>query len=79
MVEPKHPPQRGLAEDIVTTVRSIRAEDEDWERWQLAAFRDGLTLNAWAKRALTRVAELEEALARQENECGLSDESLHRL
>ena len=53
--------ERGL-----TVVRSIRAESEDWERWQLAAFRDGLTLNAWAKRALTRVAELEEALAKQD-------------
>ena len=49
-----------------STVRSLRASTEEWSAWQQAADRAGLSLNAWARKALARVSELENALARQD-------------
>ena len=51
--------------ECVTSVRSLRASTEEWSAWQQAADRAGLSLNAWARKALARVSELENALARQ--------------
>jgi predicted HicB family RNase H-like nuclease len=52
---------------MASSVRSLRARSEEWERWGLAAVHAGLSLNAWARRALTHTAALEEALSRMDN------------
>jgi len=49
----------------VSQVKTLRADEQDWLRWRKSAEREGLSLNAWATRALNHVATIEEALARQ--------------
>ena len=46
-----------------SSVRSVRG---DWTKWLTAAEAAGLSPNAWATRALDRVADLEFALRREE-------------
>lgn len=51
---------------MASRVFGVRASELEREAWRLAASRSGLSLNAWVRRALTQAAELEAALARQE-------------
>lgn len=50
-------------------VRSVRG---DWSKWLAAAEVAGLSPNAWATRALDRVADLEAAIRREEERNGTS-------
>ena len=48
----------------MSLVRTVRAADDCWRLWRVAADRSGLSLNAWIVRSLSHVAALEESLAR---------------
>lgn len=55
----------------MSLVKTLRADEKDWDRWRTCAALSGLSLNAWIGRALGHVAQVEEALARLErNESG---------
>lgn len=57
----------------MSLVKTLRADEKDWDRWRTCAALSGLSLNAWCLRALNHVAQVEEALARLErNESGSS-------
>ena len=43
--------------------RSFRASPAEWEEWQRFADADGLSLNAWLRRAVNDAAALERTLA----------------
>lgn len=46
-------------------VRSLRADDDLWNRWERVAVNRGLTLNRWAVRVLTAEADRLEAEERR--------------
>lgn len=50
---------------MTSVVRSVRARSEEWSLWSAVAARLGVTLNAWARRALNDQAELDLALLRE--------------
>lgn len=49
----------------------LRASEEERAKWQRSAEAQGISFNAWARRALNEQAALEAALRRQEERDGL--------
>lgn len=55
---------RGIC-SMASRVFPLRASDVERKRWQARADAAGRSFNRWARDALNRVAELEEALGRE--------------